>query len=140
MKKKIIIGGILLLAIISLGVFFAMPQINEIQKDAYINNFEVFVEEVKERHGDYSKAEWETIGDEYQKLSVQDRLSHEKVLTKEDKKRISALDGEYLAYRTKGYFDQIIESTKKAYDNTIEYTDGLIEGVKNALENNTENE
>ena len=140
MKKKIVIGGIVLLAIISLGVFFAMPQINEIQKDAYINNFEVFVEEVKERHGDYSKAEWETIGDEYQKLSVQDRLIHEKVLTKEDKKSISALDGEYLSYRTIGYLDHIIETTKDAIDKTIEYADGFIEGVNNALENDTTNE
>jgi hypothetical protein len=105
-----------------------------------INNFKVFVKEVKERHGDYSKAEWGTIEAEYQKLSVQDRFSHEKVLTKEDKKSISALDGEYLSYRTAGYLGHIIEITKDAIDNTIEYADGFIEGVKNALENDTTNE
>lgn len=140
MKKKIFIGGIIFLAFIGIGVFFAMPQINEIQKDAYLNSFEVFVEEVKDRHGDYSKAEWERIEEEYQKFSGQNRLSHEKVFTKEDKKSISALDGEYLSYRTIGYLDHIIETTKDAIDKTIEYADGFIEGVNNALENDTTHE
>ena len=140
MKKKIIVGGIILLTIIGLGVCFAMPQINEIQKNAYINNFEVFVEEVKERHGDYSKAEWERIEEEYQNFSGKDRLSHEKVFTKEDKKNISALDGEYLSYRASGYLDYFIETTKDAIDNTLEYVGGFIEGVNNALENDTTHE
>ena len=98
----IVTGGIVLLAIIGLGVYFAMIQINEIQKNAYINNVEVFVEEVKEPHGDYSKAEWGRIGEEYQTLSGQDRLSHEKVFIKEDEKSISALDDKYLSYWTIG--------------------------------------
>ena len=140
MKKKIFIGGIILLAIIGIGVFFSMPQINEIQKDAYLNNFEVFVEEVKDRHGDYSKAEWERIEEEYQNFSGQNRLSHEKVFTKEDKKGISALDGEYLSYRASGYLDYFIETTNDAIDNTVEYVGGFIEGVNNTLENDTTHE
>jgi len=140
MKNKFIIGGIILLTIICLGLLFAMPQINEIRKNAYINNFELFVEEVKESHGDYSNEDWERIGTEYQKLSGHDRLSHEKVFTKEDKKRISTLDGEYLSYRTSGYLDNIIETTKDVIDNTIEYVEGFIEGFNNELENDTTNE
>ena len=36
--------------------------------------------------------------------------------------------------------DHIIETTKDAIDKTIEYADGFIEGVNNALENDTTNE
>jgi hypothetical protein len=67
MKKMIIVGGIILLTIIGLGVYFAMPQINEIQKNAYINNVEVFVEEVKVRHETSTKSciNWKSVLGDY---------------------------------------------------------------------------
>jgi hypothetical protein len=72
MKKMIVTGGIVLLAII---VPKAMRQINIPET---IHRLDVFVEEVKVRHetstkscinwksvlGDYSKAEWETTTNE----------------------------------------------------------------------------
>lgn len=135
MNKLFIIVGIALL--VCLLVLFSMPQINIMQKDAYLNHFESFVEEVKEDHDNYSKADWDSIDQEYQELSVQDRESYEDLFTQEDEMRISALDGEYLSYKTPDSIDDFIETTKDAINNTVKYIEGFIEGLNTELVNDT---
>ena len=61
-------------------------------------------------------------------------------ITKEDEKRISALEGEYSSYRTSGLIDYIIETTKDVINNAVEYVDGFMKGLNNTIESDTANE
>jgi len=67
-------------------------------------------------------------------------LRYDKLFTKEDKKRINKLEGEYLSYRAGGFFDNVIEKTKDVINNAAEYVDGFMKGLNNEIENDTTNE
>ena len=103
-------------------------------KDSYINNFENFIEEVKIDHEEYSKTEWKDIETEYLDLSEKKRLIYEDLLTKEDKKRLSRLEGQYLSYRTSGFLDNIMKTTKDVFINAVEYIDGFMEAEEIEVE------
>ena len=129
-KKNLIIQILVIITVCSIALFLTNTQIKKVGKDSYITNFENFVGEVKKDHKDYSKEDWTKIEEEYQELSEKERLSYEKLFTKEDTKRISKLEGEYLSYRTSGFIDNIMETTKDAFNNAVEYIDGFMEAKK----------
>lgn len=110
------------------------------KKDDYVNDFEEFVGNLKENHKDYSKAKWEIVEEEYKALSIKEKKSHEEFFTKEDRKRISVLEGEYLSYKTKGVLDNIYETIKDGMNTAVEYIDGFVKGLNNTIESDTANE
>ena len=140
MDRKWIIRLVVLIIISTVLILLLRPKINEMQKDTYLNNFESFVEKVKENHNGYSANDWERIDEEYQELSVQERVVHEKLFTKEDEKKISSLEGEYSSYRTSGFIDNVIEKTKDVINNAAEYVDGFMKGLNNTIESDTTDE
>jgi len=133
-KKNLIIQILVIITVCSIALFLTNTQIKKVGKDSYITNFENFVGEVKKDHKEYSKADWIGIEKEYQELSEKERLSYEKLFTKEDTKRISKLEGEYLSYRTSGFIDNIMETTKDAFNNAVEYIDGFMEAKKTEVQ------
>ena len=139
MIHKFLIVGVLFF-ILFLALYFAMPKISKVKKDAYVNDFEEFVGNLKDNHKDYSKAEWEIVEEEYKELSIKEKKSHEEFFTKEDSRRISSLEGEYSSYRASGLIDNFIETTKDAINNAAEYVDGFIKGLNDELINDTTDE
>ena len=139
-KKDLIIRIIVVIFVCTITLFLANNQIKKVGKDTYINNFEQFVEKVQENYKDYSEEDWAKIEEEYEKLSEKKRLRYDKLFTKEDKKRINKLEGEYLSYRAGGFFDNVIEKTKDVINNAAEYVDGFMKGLNNEIENDTTNE
>jgi len=125
-KKNLIIQILVVIVVCSIALIMTNTITKTVGKDSYINNFETFIEEVKRDHEDYSKSEWKDIEKQYLVLSEKKRLIYEELLTKEDKKRLSRLEGEYLSYRTSGFIDNIMTTTKDAFNNAVEYIDGFI--------------
>jgi len=136
-RKALMLKIVVVIVVCSITLFLTNTQIKKVGKNAYINNFEEFVEKVKVNHKEYSADDWIKIDKENQELSEKERLSHEKLFTKEDKNRINRLEGEYLSYRTSGFIDNIIETTKDVINNAVEYVDGFIKGLNNELLNDT---
>jgi len=136
MKNKKIVWGVLFLVIVLFSLF-AMPQIAEMQKEAYLDSVDEFVKDIGQTHNGFTKSDWERVDREYLKLLQEDKIKFEKLLTKEDIKRISKLEGEFAAYRTGGFFDNIIETTYDVIDNSVKYLDGLVNGIKTKLEKDT---
>jgi len=139
-KKDLIIKIVVIIIVCVITLFFANNQIKKVGKNTYINNFEQFVVKVQENHKDYSEEDWTKIEEEYQELSEKQRQRYEKLFTKEDKKRISGLEGEYLSYRAGGFIDNVIETTKDMFNNALKKVDGFIKGLNNTIESDTANE
>ena len=139
-NKVLIIRIVVVIVVCAITLFLINPQIKKVRKNAYINNFEEFVVKVQENHKDYSEEDWTEIEEEYETLSEKKRLRYDKLFTKEDKRRINKLEGEYLSYRAGGFFDNVIEKTKDVINNAAEYVDGFMKGLNNAIENDTTNE
>tara|TARA_B100000795_G_scaffold72593_1_gene51269 strand:+ start:2145 stop:2678 length:534 start_codon:yes stop_codon:yes gene_type:complete len=132
-KKDLIIKIVVVIVVCSVALFLTNTQIKKVGKNTYINNFEQFVLKVQENHKDYSEEDWTKIEEEYQELSENQRQRYEKLFTKEDKKRISGLEGGYLSYRAGGFMDNVIETTKDAFNNAAEYVNGFMKGLNNKL-------
>jgi len=139
-NKVLIIRIVVVIVVCAIALFLINPQIKKVRKNAYINNFEEFVVKVQENYKDYSEEDWTEIEEEYETLSEKKRLRYDKLFTKEDKRRINKLEGEYLSYRAGGFFDNVIEKTKDVINNAAEYVDGFMKGLNNAIENDTTNE
>ena len=139
-RKNLIVQIGVIIVVCSFTLFLTNTQIKKAGKDMYINSFEKFVEKVQENYKDYSEEDWAKIEEEYEKLSEKKRLRYDKLFTKEDKKRINKLEGEYLSYRAGGFFDNVIEKTKDVINNAAEYVDGFMKGLNNEIENDTTNE
>jgi len=136
-QRNLIIKILVVIVVCSVALFLTNTQIKKVGKNTYINNFEQFVVKVQENHKDYSEEDWTKIEEEYQELSEKQRQRYEKLFTKEDKKRISGLGGEYLSYRAGGFMDNVIETTKDAFNNAAEYVNGFMKGLNNELPKDT---
>ncbi len=86
-RQALILKIVVVIVVCSITLFLTNTQIKKVGKNAYINNFENFIEEVKIDHEEYSKTEWKDIETEYLDLSEKKRLIYEDLLTKEDKKK-----------------------------------------------------
>ena len=139
-KKDLIIKIVVVIVICSVALFLTNTQIKKVGKNTYINNFVQFAVKVQENHKDYSEEDWTKIEEEYQELSEKQRQRYEKLFTKEDKKRISGLEGEYLYYRAGGFMDNVIETTKGMFNNALKKVDGFVKGLNNTIESDTANE
>ncbi len=137
-KKDLIIKIVVVIVVCSVALFLTNTQIKKVGKNTYINNFEQFVVKVQENHKDYSEEDWTKIEEEYLDLSEKKRLIYEDLLTKEDKKRLSRLEGQYLSYRTSGFIDNIMKTTKDVFINAVEYIDGFIEAEEIEVEDKKE--
>jgi len=133
-QRNLIIKILVVIVVCSIALFLTNAVTKTAGKDSYINNFENFIEEVKIDHEEYSKTEWKDIETEYLDLSEKKRLIYEDLLTKEDKKRLSRLEGQYLSYRTSGFIDNIMKTTKDVFNNAIEYIDGFMEAEEIEVE------
>ena len=137
-QKNLIIKILTVVAVCFIALFFTNTFTKKIGKDSYINNFENFIEEVKVDHKEYSKSEWKDIETEYLELSEKKRLIYEDLLTKDDKKILSRLEGQYSSYRTSGFLDNIMKTTEDVINNAVEYIDGFMGGEEIELEDNQE--
>lgn len=133
-ERNLIIKILVVIVACSIALFLTNTVTKTAGKDSYINNFENFIEEVKIDHEEYSKTEWKDIETEYLDLSEKKRLIYEDLLTKEDKKRLSRLEGQYLSYRTSGFIDNIMKTTKDVFINAVEYIDGFMEAEEIEVE------
>ena len=138
-KKNLIIKVLVVIVVCSVTLFLTNTQIKKVGKNAYINNFEEFVEKVKVNHKEYSEDDWKKINKEYQKFE-EDRIKYEKFFTKEDKTRVYTLDGEYSSYKANGLIDSIYDTIKDGVNNAVEYIDGFVKGINNTIESDTANE
>ena len=125
-EKNLIIQILVVIVVCSIALIMTNTITETVGKDSYINDFEDFVGEVKNDYEEYSKSEWKDIEKEYLDFSEKKRLVYEELLSKEDKKRLSRLEGEYRSYRTSGFIDNIMTTTKDAFNNAVEYIDGFI--------------
>lgn len=137
-QRNLIIKILVVIVVCSIALFLTNTVTKTVGKDSYINNFENFIEEVKIDHEEYSKTEWKDIETEYLDLSEKKRLIYEDLLTKEDKKKLSRLEGQYLSYRTSGFLDNIMKTTKDVFNNAVEYIDGFIEAEEIEVEDKKE--
>ena len=130
-RQALILKIVVVIVVCSITLFLTNTQIEKVGKNAYINNFEEFVEKVKVNHKEYSEDDWIKIDKEYQKFEEEYRIEYEKFFTKEDKTRVNTLNGEYSSYKVKGTINDIYETIKDGVDSAIEYMDGLINGSDN---------
>ena len=130
-RQALILKIVVVIVVCSITLFLTNTQIKKVGKNAYINNFEEFVEKVKVNHKEYSEDDWIKIDKEYQKFEEEYRIEYEKFFTKEDKTRVNTLNGEYSSYKVKGTINDIYETIKDGVDSAIEYMDGLINGSDN---------
>ena len=136
-KKDLIIKVLVVIVVCSVALFLTNTQIKKVGKNAYINNFEEFVEKVKVNHKEYSADDWIKIDKEYQKFEEEDRIKYKKFFTKEDKTRVNTLNGEYSSYKVKGTINDIYETIKDGVDSAVEYIDGWINGSDNTTNSDT---
>lgn len=129
-QKFLLIQILVVIVVCSIALIMTNTITETVGKDSYINDFEDFVGEVKNDYEEYSKSEWKDIEKEYLDFSEKKRLVYEELLSKEDKKRLSRLEGEYRSYRTSGFIDNIMTTTKDAFNNTVEYIDGFMQVKK----------
>ena len=130
-RQALILKIVVVIVVCSVTLFLTNTQIKKVGKNAYINNFEEFVEKVKVNHKEYSEDDWINIDKEYQKFEEEDRIKYEKFFTKEDKTRVNTLNGEYSSYKVKGTINDIYETIKDGVDSAVEYIDGWINGSDN---------
>ena len=130
-RRALILQIVVVIVVCSITLFLTNTQIKKVGKNAYINNFEEFVEKVKVNHKEYSADDWIKIDQEYQKFEEEDRIKYEKFFTKEDKTRVNTLNGEYSSYKVKGTINDIYETIKDKVDSAVEYIDGWINGSDN---------
>jgi len=136
-RQALILKIVVVIVVCSITLFLTNTQIKKVGKNAYINNFEEFVEKVKVNHKEYSEDDWIKIDKEYQKFEEKDRIKYEKFFTKEDKTRVNTLDGEYSSYKAKGVIDSIYDTIKDGVNNAVEYIDGLMNGLNNTTNSDT---
>jgi len=136
-RQALILKIIVVIVVCSITLFLTNTQIKKVGKNAYINNFEEFVEKVKVNHKEYSADDWIKIDKEYQEFEEEDRIKYEKFFTKEDKTRVNTLDGEYSSYKAKGVVDSIYDTIKDGVNNAVEYIDGMIKGLNNITNSDT---
>ena len=136
-RQALILKIIVVIVVCSITLFLTNTQIKKVGKNAYINNFEEFVEKVKVNHMEYSADDWIKIDKEYQEFEEEDRIKYEKFFTKEDKTRVNTLDGEYSSYKAKGVIDSIYDTIKDGVNNAVEYIDGMIKGLNNITNSDT---
>ena len=136
-RQALILKIIVVIVVCSVTLFLTNTQIKKVGKNAYINNFEEFVEKVKVNHKEYSADDWIKIDKEYHKFEEEDRVKYEKFFTKEDKTRVNTLDGEYSSYKAKGVVDSIYDTIKDGVNNAVEYIDGMIKGLNNITNSDT---
>jgi len=136
-RQALILKIIVVIVVCSVTLFLTNTQIKKVGKNAYINNFEEFVEKVKVNHKEYSADDWIKIDKEYQEFEEEDRIKYEKFFTKEDKTRVNTLDGEYSSYKAKGVVDSIYDTIKDGVNNAVEYIDGMIKGLNNITNSDT---
>ena len=129
-QRNLIIKILVVIIVCSIALFLTNTVTKTAGKDSYINNFENFIEEVKIDHEEYSKSEWIDIEKEYLDFSEKKKLVYQELLSKEDIKRLSRLEGEYSSYRTSGFIDNIMTTTKDVFNNAIEYIDGFMQVKK----------
>lgn len=139
-RQALILKIIVVIVVCSITLFLTNTQIKKAGKNAYINNFEEFVEKVKVNHKEYSADDWIKIDKEYQEFEEEDRIKYEKFFTKEDKTRVNTLDGEYSSYKAKGVVDSIYDTIKDGVNNAVGYIDGMIKGLNNITNSDTTNE
>ena len=130
-RQALILKIVVVIVVCSITLFLTNTQIKKVGKNAYINNFEEFVEKVKVNHTEYSADDWIKIDKEYQKFEEEDRIKYEKFFTKEDKTRVNTLDGEYSSYKAKGVIDSVYDTVKDGVNNAVEYIDGFVKGLTN---------
>ena len=136
-RSALILKIIVVIVVCSITLFLTNTQIKKVGKNAYINNFEEFVEKVKVNHKEYSEDDWIKIDKEYQKFEEEDRIKYEKFFTKEDKTRVNTLNGEYSSYKAKGVIDSIYDTINDGVNNAVEYIDGMIKGLNNITNSDT---
>ena len=139
-RQALILKIIVVIVVCSITLFLTNTQIKKVGKNAYINNFEEFVEKVKVNHKEYSADDWIKIDKEYQKFEEEDRVKYEKFFTKEDKTRVNTLDGEYSSYKAKGVVDSIYDTIKDGVNDAVNYIDGVVKGLNNTIESDTTDE
>lgn len=138
-KQALILKIVVVIVVCSITLFLTNTQIKKVGKNAYINNFEEFVEKVKVNHKQYSADDWIKIDKEYHKFE-EDRIKYDKFFTKEDKTRVNTLDGEYSSYKANSLIDSIYDTINDGVNNVVEYIDGFIKGLNNTIESDTANE
>jgi len=136
-RQALILKIVVVIVVCSITLFLTNTQIEKVGKNAYINNFEEFVEKVKVNHTEYSADDWIKIDKEYQKFEEEDRIKYEKFFTKEDKTRVNTLDGEYSSYKAKGVIDSVYDTIKDGVNNAVEYIDGFVKGLTNTTNSDT---
>ena len=136
-RQALILKIIVVIVVCSITLFLTNTQIKKFGKNAYISNFEEFVEKVKVNHKEYSADDWIKIDKEYQEFEEEYRIKYEKFFTKEDKTRINTLDGEYSSYKANGVIDSIYDTIKDGVNNAVEYIDGMIKGLNNITNSDT---
>ena len=76
-RQALILKIVVVIVVCSITLFLTNTQIKKVGKNAYINNFEEFVEKVKVNHTEYSADDWIKIDKEYQKFEEEDRIKYE---------------------------------------------------------------
>ena len=126
-RKENIIKIVIIIAVSICTLLLTNNYIKDIGKNSFVNNFEDFVVKVGENYKEYSDEDWEVIDQEYLDL-IEVRDKYEDLLTDEDSKRISKLQGKYLSYQAGNFIDDVLDTTKDVIRKAANYIDGFIDG------------
>ena len=131
--KTIIVVVILLIVLAGLG-FFIASNTNTAKKDKYVNEFELFLKEVRILHDDFTDEEWDDFHDRYNEL-VAEKKEHAKYFTLADEKKIKRLKDEYQEHRMEENIDDLLDKTVNKIGNFI---DGISDAINEGLMENVD--
>ena len=126
--KSIIVAVILLIVMVGLGLFIA-SNTNIAKKDKYVDEFELFLKEVRVLHDDFTDEEWDNFHNRYNEL-VDEKKQHAKYFNLADEKKIKELEDEYQEHRVEENIDNLFEKTvNKIGDFIGGISDAINEGL-----------
>ncbi len=107
---------------------FLLVACNPATKEAYLSDFEKFVERVDKYHEDYNKKDWQWADSRFQKYSEEWYEKFENQLTDKEEVKIFELKLKYTAFKNKNSLEKIYRKLiKKDVDEAKEKIDDYIE-------------
>jgi hypothetical protein len=103
-------------------------------KENYINDFTLFLNEVKLNHKGYTAEDWAAMDEQYEVYATEKFEKYKDELTTEERDLISKLKGQYTAYKTPHEMDEAIDDFKDAVRAKVEEVKGFLEAVGEAFD------
>lgn len=119
-KNKAVVYAMLIVVIVLVTSCFAPTT-----KEAYLKQFESFVENVGEDYHDYSKNDWKYANERFQKFSKEWHVKFEDDFTLKEKLKVAGLIVKYKSYKggskIEEFYDDVLKEDVDKMKDKIEY-------------------